>query len=1153
MNLNSILQPSPMRRKLKFKTALKMKITTVLLFAASLQVCAIGMAQKVTLNFKNVEMSTVFKEIEKQTDYSFVYGEEQLLEAKKINLSLRNENLETALSFIFKDQPLSYTIKGNHIVLKRIKNFTYVDEIFVAPRQKLVNGRIIDKNGESIPGANVLAKGSNVAVQTDVDGNFSINVSDDVTTLVISFVGMETQEVIIGKSPLIIVLKEQGQQLEDVVIVGFGTQKRKDLTGAVSQIKMDDVLGSRPVANLAAALQGTMAGFTTSSSNVPGGGNSFNIRGATSINGGSPLILVDNTVMENLNMLNLNDIESVTVLKDASAAAIYGARASFGVVLITTKKGKTNQRPSIHFSKNFSISKPINVLKAASPINTVKALKDMGYDGYWSGQNIDLWTNLLNEYNANPSQYPLGWTEVNGTKYFLKETDVVGDMFENSGGFKTIQNLSIVGGSEKSNYRISLGKLNEDGILITDKDSYKRTNVSSYVNTDITSWLSTSLDLKYATDKRAYPNTGIFGLFNTNYPSYHPEGTLPYEGQDYPVQTPENAIKYGNKQTWVNDNIRLFSHTRIKPITDLEVAFDYSYQQNSLRNKKYNNFFLLQQGLQDALNPSDPTTAFYLAKEISNYKTINLYSNYKISLNDTHNFEAVAGFNQEERDFESQWSQSYLQISNETPFLSGTTGATPPDTGDNYDRYTLRGGFGRLNYNYKEKYLINLNGRYDLSSKFPNGYRGGFFPSVSTGWVISKESFFEPLKNAVSFFKLRGSLGVLGNQNIGNYGFLATMNPFNANWIYNNQQPTSLSTPGLVRSNYTWEKVKTLNGGIDFGGFNNRLTGAFEIFRRSTIGMLAPGLDFPAVAGASAPLQNAADLRTNGWELTLNWKNTVDDWTYELGFVLSDSKSVITKYKNTNSSLSIGGSGGLTNYYEGMQIGEIWGYETDGFYAADDFNTDGSLKNDVVRINGVISHVGDIKFKNLRDSETSVNTIDVGENTLNNSGDRKIIGNSTARYNYGVNGFLGYKNLNFSFLLQGVAKRDLWVGGEVMFPHSNTFSTILSHQLDYWTPENTNAYYGRIYANAQEAHAVNQRVQSKFLQDASYLRVKNITLSYKLPDSLTKKLGLGEFSIFYSGENLFTFSNLVQGVDPESTSWSYPNYSTSSIGLNVKF
>ncbi|MBD0835379.1 TonB-dependent receptor [Aestuariibaculum suncheonense] len=1129
------------------KTLILMFCTTVFSFTSTntfSQNTKIVIDQDVILS-----IDEVFDLIRKQTDFSFLYERDLFKDTAKIHLKKGKIEANKLLEEIISNKNFNLNLVAKNTIA--ISKTALKKDV----QKHEIKGTVIDKSGMPLMGANIIEKGTTNGVQTDFDGNFSINVANKTTTLIISYIGFKSQELIVDSTnALNIILEEEASALDEVIVVGFGTQKKKDLTGAVSQIKMDDVLGSRPVTSLGSALQGTMTGFTSSSSNVPGGGNTFNIRGTTSINGGSPLILVDNTVMENLSLLNLNDVESITVLKDASAAAIYGARASFGVVLITTKKGKADQKPSIRYNNNFSVSKPINILKAASPIQTVSALKDMGYDGYWSGQNIDLWLDLLNEYNATPSQYPKGWTEVDGTKYFLKETNVVEDMFESFGGFKSMHDLSIVGGSENSSYRMSFGQLNEDGVLITNKDSYKRTNVSSYISSDITPWLTSSIDIKYAIDDRGYPNTGTFGLFGTNYPSYHPEGTLPYQGEDYPVQTPENAIKLGNKQTWKNSNIRLFSHTEITPITDLKLTFDYSYQQNNLKNRRYNNYFLLQQGLQDALNPSDQNTAFYLRNELRTYKTFNLFANYNKSFNEVHNFEAVVGFNQEERDFEEHWSRSFLQISNELPSLGGTTGATPPETNDAYDRYTLRGVFGRLSYNYKEKYLVSFNGRNDASSKFPDGYRSGFFPSVSSGWVISNEPFFSPIKNTLTFFKIRGSFGSLGNQNIGNYGFLATMNPIEANWIHNTQQPTSLSTPSLVRANYTWENVETLNGGIDFGAFKNRFTGSFEIFKRQTLGMLAPGLDLPAVAGSPAPLQNAADLKTTGWELALNWKDrTSNDLSYGLGFVLSDSKSIITKYKNDNNALDIGASGGLQNYYIGMEIGEIWGYETDGFYTAEDFNTDGTLKDGVVSINGVISHEGDIKYKNLRDSETSTNVIDAGENTLDNSGDRKIIGNSTPRYNFGFNGYLNYKNFNFSFMLQGVAKRDLWVGGDVMFPHSGYFSTLLSHQLDYWTPDNTDAYYGRIYANAQEAHGVNQRVQTKFLQDASYLRVKNITLSYKLPKNIIEKLGLSELNIFYSGENLFTISNLVQGVDPESTSWSYPNYTTSSVGLNVKF
>ncbi|WP_157558111.1 hypothetical protein [Niabella aurantiaca] len=374
------------------------------------------------------------------------------------------------------------------------------------------------------------------------------------------------------------------------------------------------------------------------------------------------------------------------------------------------------------------------------------------------------------------------------------------------------------------------------------------------------------------------------------------------------------------------------------------------------------------------------------------------------------------------------------------------------------------------------------------------------------------------------------------------------MAPYDALWIYTGVTPKTLRTPGMVRANYTWEKVRTLNGGVDIGILQNRLTASFDIYKRLTLGMLAPGMDFPAVAGTDAPYQNAADLKTNGWELTMNWTDKAGEFTYGLGLNLYDAKTVITKYRNDVKEL---GTPAKRSFYEGMQIGEIWGYVTDGFYTAGDFNEDGTLKEGVVSINGVISHEGDIKYKNLRDGTNSVNRIDNGQNTFTDPGDQKIIGNATARYNYGINGFIAWKGIGLSFILQGVAKRDAWIGGDIMFPHAGQFSTFYAHQLDYWTPANTDAYYGRIYQNAQESHGANQRIQTRFLQNAAYLRVKNITLSYSIPAHPISKLNLKNVKVFYSGENLFTFSKLIRGIDPESLGWEYPHAVTNSFGINI--
>jgi len=1120
-----------------------MKLMMVLFLVAitnSIASEAYSQNTKLTMQIKDATVKEVLSQIETNSEFFFLYNSKLVDVDRKVSMDVDDEKINEILNDLFGETDVVYAVVDRQIVLTNKANqISFVQPGSQQPQR--ITGTVTDKEGSPLPGVNVVVTGTTQGTITDIAGKYSIEVPPGLKSLTFTFVGMEIQEITIGTLTQInVTMAESAIGLEEVVVVGYGTQKKVNLTGAVSAIIMDDVLGDRPVTNVATALQGVIPGVTISGSFAPGVEKSFNIRGYTSITGGSPLILVDNVPTLNLNMINPEDIESVSVLKDASSAAIYGARAAFGVILIKTKEAKRNQKTEIKYSNSFAFEKVTNIPKPASPMETVLGLKDMGYQSYWSGQNIDIWLDLLNEYKTNPSKYPLGWTEIEGNKYFLKQTDLIGDMLANY-GFKQTHNISASGGSEVISYRLSTGFTDEDGILITNKDGFKRMNVSSYVNADISKWLSTSLDIKFGKNTRTYPNSGIFNDYWKNYlPSYHPDDVLPIEGVDYPVQTIQHAIEYASKQSWVNDDSRIFSRTLLTPLKGLEMAFEYFYEKNNLNQKRYNNYFILDQGLQDALNPSDQNTEYYVNKIFEAYSTINAYATYKTDLEDLHHFTITAGFNQEFQDKDQQWSKNYLMISNELPSLSGGTGIQ--ETGDSFDQFALRSGFYRFNYNYKDKYLLESNGRYDGSSKFPTNTRFGFFPSLSIGWNIANEDFMSSVKS-INTLKLRASYGSLGNQAIDNYGYVAAMSPIQANWIYDGLQPIALTTPGLVRANYRWEVVETFNLGLDCNILNSRLQGTFDIYQRNTIGMLAPGMELPAVAGTSAPLQNAADLKTNGWELELSWKDQIGQWRYGIGFNLFDSKTIIIKYRNENKVLD--------NYYEGMEIGEIWGYVSDGFYTENDFNANGTLKDEVVSINGVISHPGDVKFKNLLDNKTSVNIIDTGEGTLNDPGDLKVIGNNRARFNFGVNGFLNWKNLSMSYIFQGVAKRDAWIGGNLMFPHAGYFSTFYEYQLDYWTPENTNAYYGRIYANAQEAHSVNQRTQTKYLQNASYVRLKNLTIGYNLPNKLSNKIGLTGIKIFFSGENLFTLSNLIPGVDPETLSWNYPLSSMYSFGIII--
>lgn len=1106
-------------------------------------------AQNINITKQNSTLAEVFEEIENQTKLSVAYSESTVDKNHRVSVDIRNKPVDQAMSAILNGTGAIFSIEGKKILIKPAP-------VVQQTVKKVVTGSVFDELGEPIIGANVVEKGTTNGTVTDIDGKFTLEVSAN-SVLQISYIGYMLNEIKTKDGGSVkAVLKEDSQSLDEVVVVGFGTQKKANLTGAVGSVQMDKVLGDRPVTGLGSALQGAIPGFTASSAAAPGGENKWNIRGLESITGGAPLILVDNVVFNDLNLLNPADIESVSVLKDASSAAIYGARASFGVILITTKKAKKNETLTINYNNNFAVSRVANIPEPASPIDFIRTLQEGGYTSIWSGQNLDTYMRLLSEYNANPSAYPAGWTEVNGTKYFLRENSVMKDMFESA--WKQTHNISAQGGSERIRYRLSLGYTDEDGVMVTDKDAFKRTNVTGYVSGDITSWLTTSLDISYNNGNKTYPfideSSELKNLWKTNLPSYHPVGSLPYgsDGEEYLVMTPANVIRETDVKKTVTDNTRILSRSVLKPFDGFEAVLEYSYQASFQDIESYANYFEVHQGLAESIKPSTSTTPFTQERKTTKYTTINAFATYNKTFLDAHNVSALAGFNQEKSDYRYLYSQAYNMISNELPSLSGSDGATPPKTKDNYTQYALRSGFFRASYNYKQRYFVEVNGRYDLSSKFPKDYRGGFFPSVSAGWSIVNEPFMEKTSSFLSALKLRGSFGTLGNQNIDAYSYFPTMNVVNAPWIYSNNVPKTLEAPGMVRANFTWEKVESVNGGLDFGFLNNRLTGTFDIYRRNTIGMLGPSEEFPSVAGAKAPLQNAADLKSKGWELSLSWRDRIGKVDYGVTLNLYDSRSYITRYKNdTGLFYDRNDAQDGKRYRAGMEIGEIWGYVTDGFYTTDDFMENGALKEGVVRINGVTSHVGDIKYKNLRDDENSINVIDTGDSTVDNPGDKKIIGNSSARFQYGINGYANWNGFGLSFILQGIGKRDAWIGGDITFPMSGQYSTVYKHQLGkIWTEDNPNAFYGRIYENAGSSQGANQRISDKFLYNAAYLRVKNITFSYTVPDKYLRAIYLRNLKAFVSGENLFTFDHLPTGIDPENLGWNYPYSRTISFGIN---
>jgi len=1157
-----------------------MKISFIFLFIFSFQLLALNTkAQDAVIELKTNSMTVgqLINEIEKQTDYLVVYSNREIDAARKVDVQRKSDKVSSYLNEAFAGTDIGYDFENNYIVLmkKANKNAATVAEMIRTSQQqgKTITGKVVDANGEPIIGANIVEVGTTNGTVTDIDGNFSLKVADN-ATIRVSYIGYVDQQInTSGRTSFNITLVEDTQSLEEVVVVGYGTQKKANLTGAVSAVRMEEVLGDRPVANAFLALQGSVPGLMISGSSTPGQNNkSINIRGTLSINGGDPLVLIDN-VPGDLNMVNPEDIESVSVLKDAASSAIYGARAAGGVVLITTKRPRSNTTFQLNYNNNFGFETSINRPQQASLKDYFQAYQDADFSNtYWAnGQDVEKWAQYVEEYQKDPSSFEtIGdgiYVDETGRPYYLHEKDIFKNVLTT--GYYNNHNISASGGTDKVRYRMSAGYNSDNGPLITDKDYYRRMNIGSFISADVTDWFTQELDIKYAQTKKTMPQGRGTDIWTMRLINYYPEGMMPASltltREEAPIFTPRNTVLDATTNNNDRNNPRIFSKSIFKPIKNLEMVFEYTYNKDDFNYSYYTNkwkYTTIQLGVSEA-----PSNDVYTRQRYyTDYNAINTYATYSKAFGN-HNFKLMGGYNQESSYYEIIQNEVKDQVSSVIPSLGNATGEKI--LVENYSEYTVRGGFFRLNYNYLDKYLFEINGRYDGSSKFPKDNRFGFFPSVSLGWQMAQENFMDFSKKWLNELKPRVSWGQIGNQAINPYQYTPSMgiNSADGVWLINGSKVTTIGLPSLVSKTFTWENVETFDIGLDLSLFNYKLRGTFDWYQRDTKGMITQAgvVQLPAVVGTQAPAQNGADMRTRGWELALSWRDHIGKVGYNIGFNLYDHQSTITKYANE--------SGLLSDYYVGQHLGDIWGYVADGFYSVDDFEntTSWKLKEGVASIQGVNVRPGDVKFINLQDDEEIKNQIDAGNNTLSNPGDRKVIGNSTSRYQFGANVGVNYKGFDLNIILQGVGKRDAWIGGQAIFPFAGSnasdavFNPLYYNQTDYWEPiskdpsdpnymvaQNPNATYYRLYGQVQNVGS-NTRFSDKFLQNAAYLRIKNITLSYVFPKSLMGKIWVKQLKLFVGIENPGTLTSLPKGIDPERLSWNYPFYRTVSFGTNVTF
>lgn len=1060
--------------------------------------------------------------------------------------------------------------------------------------QTTITGSVKDSRGESLPGVNVLVKGTNIGTATDSNGKYTISVLGDKGTLIFSFIGFKSEEAVVsGSGSMDVVLQDNVTNLKEVVVIGYGTQEKSELTGAIATVDVEKSLGTRPVTDLARGLQGTTAGLTiTTSSGDLGKNPTIRLRGISgSLNGSGaqPLILLDNVEIQDLQMINPNDVESITVLKDAASTSIYGTRAAWGVILITSKSRKKNTPHRISYTNNFSWSSPTTTPKVASgPEGAEMALaairrripnraeyKILGahYDDL-SIEKMREWQQLYGGQDLGPEMVEDRDFEIrNGNLFFYRPWDIE-KLYLKKYTPQQKHNINISGGSDKTSYNLGLGYLGQKGVLKVNPDQFDRYNISLNLNSSINERFDVRSKIMFSNslttspffrlngwgDSR-YGTRGVEAWFNFyRYPETFPYGT--YNGQ--PFRNVITEIEQANMETTKSNLARVQVGSTLKVFPGFTIDGSYTY---SATNNRFHSVGGAVHGINHWRGTSLTYSDNFLPPKFdrviaaSGWNGINtgrLYATFKRSIKD-HRFKVITGG-------DIEYFQSEGQSSKRNQLIDANKGELSLATGDQFvdgykNHWSTLGYFGRLNYSFKDKYLLELNGRFDGSSRFPEDQQWAFFPSMSAGYIISQEPFMDFANPIVTFLKVRGSYGSIGNQDVGAYRFLSTMGTPNSNWWVRGQNMLTVGTPGALSSSLTWEKVSTLDFGLDIRTLKDQLGITFDWYNRTTSNMITRGITLPNTFGTAAPVRNFGAMETTGWELALDWTKTFGNGLrINLVGTLSDFQEKLTRFANTTDNIYAN--------YEGKVLGEIWGFETDRFFTEDDFiEQDATGKwipkpgiPDQDALKGGAAWFswapGDIKYKDLNGD----GTVDYGSNTLDDHGDLKVIGNTTPRYQYGFRLGADFKGFDFSAFVQGVGQRYKWASGPIFIPGFNWNEAWYAHQQDYWTPENRDAFYPRPTAQYANNNNMNFRVQSKYLMDMAYLRMKNITFGYTLPREMSEKVKMNKVRLYVSGENLFELDNLHVPIDPEvnyvktdarTFGRVYPYRRTYSFGLEI--
>ncbi|NOR75091.1 MAG: SusC/RagA family TonB-linked outer membrane protein [Draconibacterium sp.] len=1148
---------------MKTKTWKIMRLSAFFLFLFLSQVWAeSGYSQqtKLTLKMDNARVIDVLDEIENNSEFYFLFNQKLVDVERKVDVNAKEKTIDKILTDLFVETDVRHQVKDRLIILTTEK--TDFSSELVA-QQKTISGTITDKSGQPLPGVTVIIKGTTQGTVTNTDGNYSISNIPENVTLVFSFIGMVTQELIVGDQTTInVTMAIDAIGIEEVVAIGYGTQKKSNLTSAVEMVDTK-MLNNRPVRTVGEMLEGVVPNLNISvSSGAPDANPSFNIRGFTGFgSSAAPLILVDGAE-QNINSINANDIESISVLKDAAASAIYGSRAPNGVILIITKMGKKGSPMRINYSTNLDVNEPTYLPHSMNSVSFSENL-NMAFNndrkaGVYSQETIDKMQAFIDGTGPSNSLNANGQWEAHFGAH--GNTDAWGLAFKDN-SVNLSHNLNLSGGSDKTSYYMGLGYNTKEGIMNTDFDEYDRMSAVLKINSDVNDWISVGMNTRYSKTNTLRPNyrAGASGTsasysdalfirqlsYFTNVPAKNPDGSYHWLSPLPAMDGLQGTLKNQDNDLWIIPSIQ------IRPLKGLTLNSSFSY--NARSHESFETTFEVMVDRGDGVYRRSGRTAAYdgIEQIVSKTEYYQFESNaeYKFTKGN-HDFLFLTGFQQEYSKYNNLFASRRDLYNTDIPTFSTAFG-DQMNIDDRIFDWATRGFYFRGSYNYKSIYLLDINARYDASSKFAPDSRWAFFPSVSVGYNIAREEFWNV--EQINMLKVTGTWGKSGNHGTGIsngdlYTYLPTLGTGKNNIVLGGDFQPYVSLPPIVSADLTWAKPRTIGFGLEAGMFNNRLQGEYRWYQRTVFDQVSPPVLLPEVLGAAVPKTNNGVSETRGWEVSLSWRDKAfniagSPVNYGIRAMLSDYIGYVVDYGELNES-------GLRNgtWTPGEVFGIIYGYNSAGIAPDADF-----LANNVAAGNGWY-YPGDQYYKDI-DGDGRIGSGD--GSVWYTEGDRQNLGYNYPRYKYGVIMNASWKNFNLDIFLDGVGQEKKWVNSAVLtgmrsasWPSRTDIS--LNEDLGgYWAMDNTDAFYPRIYTNGKNSN----RVNDQYLLDLSHLRIKNINLSYSIPSNLVNKIKLNNASINLSIENLgMIYYNSYFKLDPtqlRKNGETYPLQRVYSLGLKI--